>query len=44
MDGYDVSVEQLSQLNVYDEQGEKKGLSELWAAQPAAMVFVRHFG
>ena len=41
---YDVSVEHLSQLGVYDEQGKKMLLSELWAAQPAVMVFVRHFG
>lgn len=41
---YDVSVEQLAQLGIYDEQGKKMSLSELWATQPAVMVFVRHFG
>ena len=41
---YDVSIEQLSQLDVYDEQGTKTTLAELWAVHPAVLVFVRHFG
>ncbi len=41
---YDVSIEQLSQLDVYDEQGTKTPLAELWTIQPAVLVFVRHFG
>ena len=44
MDGKDISVERLSQLGVYDEQGVQVTLAELYAEQPAALVFVRHFG
>ncbi len=44
MEGFDVSVEQLAPLNVYDQQGGKTPLSDLWTVQPAALVFIRHFG
>jgi hypothetical protein len=44
MDGFDVSIEQLAPLSVYDQEGLKTPLSDLWAAQPAALFFVRHFG
>ena len=44
MEGFEVSVEQLAPLRVYDQEGVKIPLSDLWAAQPAALVFVRHFG
>ncbi len=44
METYDVSVEQLGQLNVYDQQGQKSALRDLWASQSAVLVFVRHFG
>lgn len=44
MEGFEVSVEQLAPLSVYDQEGVKIPLSDLWAAQTAALVFVRHFG
>jgi len=44
MEGYDVSIEQLGQLSVYDEQGQKSALLNLWTTQTAVLVFVRHFG
>ena len=44
MEGYDVPIEQLAPLSVYDQHGGKTPLSELWAVQPAALVFIRHFG
>jgi hypothetical protein len=44
MERFDVLIEQLAPLSVYNEQGGKIQLAELWAAQPAALVFVRHFG
>ena len=44
MENYNVSVEKLGQLRVFDEQGQKSALCDLWATQPAALVLVRHFG
>lgn len=44
MEGFNVSIEQLAPLNVYDQQGAETPLSDLWADQPAALVFIRHFG
>ena len=44
MEAKDISVERLSQLGVYDEEGVKLPLADLWAEQTAALVFVRHFG
>ena len=44
MEGYDVSIEQLGQLSVYDEEGQKSDLLNLWTTQTAVLVFVRHFG
>ena len=41
---FDVSIEQLAPLSVYDQLGGKTTLSDLWAVQPAALVFIRHFG
>ena len=44
METYNVSVEQLGQLGVYDQKGQKTTLSDLWASQTTVLVFVRHFG
>ena len=44
MAGYNVSVEQLGRLGVYNEQGQKAALRDLWATQTAVLVLVRHFG
>ncbi len=44
MERLDVSIEQLAPLTVFDEQGGKTPLADFWAAQPAALVFIRHFG
>jgi len=34
----------VSALPVYNERGASLVLSDLWAEQPAVVVFVRHFG
>lgn len=44
MEAYNVPVEQLGQLGVYDQNGQKTTLSDLWASQSTVLVFVRHFG
>ena len=44
MEAYNVSVEQLGQLGVYDQKGQKTTLSDLWTSQTTVLVFVRHFG
>ena len=44
MEGFDQLITQLAPLSVYDQEGVKIPLSDLWSAQPAALVFVRHFG
>jgi hypothetical protein len=44
MEAYNVSVEQLGQLGVYDQKGQKIILSDLWTSQSTVLVFVRHFG
>ncbi len=44
MEAHEVSVEQLGQLDVYNQQGQKSALRDLWASQSAVLVFVRHFG
>lgn len=44
MEGNNISVEKLGTIDVFDEQGETIHLAQLWADQPAVLVFVRHFG
>jgi hypothetical protein len=44
MKSVDISIEHLAPLIVYDEQGGKTPLADLWAARPTALVFIRHFG
>ncbi len=41
---YEISVEQLGSLTVYDECEEAIQLSTLWQKGTAVLVFVRHFG
>lgn len=44
MENHMFSVDNLSQVVVFDEHAEKTVLADLWGQQPAVMVFVRHFG
>ena len=41
---YQISVEKLGSLNVYNDSEEAVKLSSLWQKQTAVLVFVRHFG
>lgn len=41
---YQVSVQELGSLNVYDDQDEAVKLSSLWQDGTGVLVFVRHFG
>lgn len=41
---YEISVEKLGSLRVYDEYEEAIQLSTLWQKGTAVLVFVRHFG
>ncbi|GAC1343029.1 MAG: hypothetical protein NVS2B9_06330 [Myxococcales bacterium] len=34
----------LADIDVVDADGAPRKLGSLWAARPAALVFVRHFG
>jgi len=37
-------ADDLAKLTVLDEHGKTLELGTLWAARPAVLVFVRHFG
>lgn len=40
----DSRIEELGRMTAHSEDGQATHLSDLWAKQPAALVFVRHFG
>jgi len=37
-------ADDLAKLTVLDEQGKPVELGTFWAARPAVLVFLRHFG
>ena len=39
---HDISIEQLGQILVYDEDSIAMKLAELWREKPAVIVFIRH--
>jgi hypothetical protein len=40
----EISVEALGDSPVLDLEGKERRLGEAWAARPALVVFIRHFG
>ena len=44
METNNLSVENLGDLVVLDDENESVKLSTLWQDKPAVLVFVRHFG